>query len=86
MRIGDTNEKVARQLGDLFFSRENSSNGGKAVKTFRTKSYESKKGGVKQYLGNKCLYFQQLKQQSNTLVCRSNLRQQPPETPLTRYS
>jgi hypothetical protein len=56
------NEKAARQQGGLIFSRENSSNGGKAVKTFWTKSYEPKKGGVKQFLGNKCLYFQQLKQ------------------------
>jgi hypothetical protein len=41
------------------FSRENSSNGGlESVKTFWIKSYEPKKGGVKQFLGNKCLYFQ----------------------------
>jgi hypothetical protein len=32
------NEKAARQQGDLFFSRENSSNGGnKTVKTFLRK-------------------------------------------------
>jgi hypothetical protein len=53
------NEKATRQQGDLFFSRENSSNGGlDSVKTFCTKSYEPKKGGVKQFLGNKCLSFQ----------------------------
>jgi len=53
------NEKAARQRGDLLFSRENSSNGGlSSVKTFWTKSYEPKKRGVKQFLGNKCLYFQ----------------------------
>ena len=53
------NEKATRQQGGLFFSRENSSNGGlDSVKTFWTKSYEPKKGGVKQFLVNKCLYFQ----------------------------
>src|SRR5712691_1847056 len=29
-----------------------------SVKTFWTKSYEPKKGGVKQFLVNKCLWFQ----------------------------
>jgi hypothetical protein len=63
MRIGaidsEANEKATRQQGSLLFSRENSSNGGlNSVKTFWTKSYESKKQGVKQILGNKCLYFQ----------------------------
>jgi hypothetical protein len=52
------NEKAARQLGGLFFSRENSSNGGKAVKTFWRKSYEPKKRGVKHFLEIKVLYFQ----------------------------
>jgi hypothetical protein len=60
MRIVATaNEKATRQQGDLLFSRENSSNGGlNSVKTFWTKSYGPKKGGVKQFLGNKCLWFQ----------------------------
>jgi len=46
----EQNEKATRQLGGLLFSRENSSNGGKAVKTFCTKSYEPKKQGVKRIL------------------------------------
>jgi hypothetical protein len=56
--LREQNEKATRQQGGLFFSRENSSNGGKAVKTFWIKSYEPKKEGVKQFLGNKCLWFQ----------------------------
>jgi hypothetical protein len=53
--LASKNEKTTRQQGGLLFSRENSSNGGKAVKTFCTKSYGPKKGGVKLFLGNKCL-------------------------------
>jgi hypothetical protein len=41
------------------FTRENSSNGGKKSRqNFLAKSYGPKKGGVKQFLVNKCLYFQ----------------------------
>jgi hypothetical protein len=50
MPIGSTvNEKAARQLGDLLFSRENSSNGGLDFRQnfLVTKSYEPKKQGVK---------------------------------------
>jgi hypothetical protein len=51
------NEKAARQLGDLLFSRENSSNGGIDFRQnfLVTKSYEPKKQGVKRFLGNKCI-------------------------------
>jgi hypothetical protein len=52
------NEKATRQLGQPFLSRENSSNGDQNRQNFLAKSYESKKGGVKKYLGNKQLYFQ----------------------------
>jgi len=41
------------------FTRENSSNGGKKSRqNFLAKSYGPKKGGVKQFLLNKCLLFQ----------------------------
>jgi hypothetical protein len=60
-KVFAANEKAARQQGDLFFSRENSSNGGcKFRQNFLPKSYGPKKQGVKQFLSNKCLYFQQL--------------------------
>jgi hypothetical protein len=49
----DENEKATRQLGQPFLSRENSSNGDQSRQNFLAKSYESKKGGVKKYLGNK---------------------------------
>jgi hypothetical protein len=52
------NEKAARQLGQPFLSRENSSNGDQNRQNFLAKSYEPKKGSVKKYLGNKRLYFQ----------------------------
>jgi hypothetical protein len=52
------NEKAARQLGQPFLSRENSSNGDQNRQNFLAKSYEPKKGGVKKYLGNKHLHFQ----------------------------
>jgi hypothetical protein len=64
VRAGDArgitqNEKAARQQGDLFFSRENSSNRGfKIRRNFLPKSYGPKKEGVKQFLANKCLCFQ----------------------------
>jgi hypothetical protein len=47
------NEKAARQLGQPFLSRENSSNGDQNRQNFLAKSYEPKKGGVKKFLGNK---------------------------------
>jgi hypothetical protein len=49
------NEKAARQLGQPFLSRENSSNGDQNRQNFLAKSYEAKKGGVKKYLRNKQL-------------------------------
>jgi hypothetical protein len=55
------NEKAARQLGQPFLSRENSSNGDQNRQNFLAKSYEPKKGGVKKYLGNKHLHFQRLR-------------------------
>jgi hypothetical protein len=59
MELSPQNEKAARQQGDLFFSRENSSNRGFRIRrNFLTKSYGPKKGGVKQFLSNKCLCFQ----------------------------
>ena len=57
--IDEQNEKATRQQGSLSFSRENSSNGGKRFRqNFLGKSYEPKKEGVKQFLANKCVYFQ----------------------------
>jgi hypothetical protein len=41
-----------------FSFRENSSNGAKNRQNFLAKSYEPKKGGVKEFLGNKYLCFQ----------------------------
>jgi hypothetical protein len=53
------NEKAARQRGRPFLSRENSSNGGCFFRqNFLAKSYEPKKGGVKEFLGNKYLWIQ----------------------------
>jgi len=51
--------------GDLF-SRENSSNGVKNRQNFLAKSYESKKGGVKKFLGNKYVCFQSLTKEVNS--------------------
>jgi len=44
--------------GVAFSFRENSSNGAKIRQNFLAKSYEPKKGGVKEFLGNKYLCFQ----------------------------
>jgi hypothetical protein len=48
----DANEKATRQKA-ASSSRENSSNGEFDRQNFLAKSYEPKKGGVKQFLGNK---------------------------------
>ena len=57
-------ERVAKRKDRLaeaaFSSRENSSNGSEAVKTFLQKYYEGTGGSVKKFLEDKCLYFQQL--------------------------
>ncbi len=46
-------------MGGLFFKeRENSSNGVLNRQNFLAKSYEPKKQGVKEFLGNKWLLFQ----------------------------
>ena len=52
-------------MGGLFL-RENSSNGGEYRQNFLAKSYEPKKQGVKGFLDNKRLCFQQLKKLDNT--------------------
>jgi hypothetical protein len=49
----DPNEKATLAMWAAFSFRENSSNGAKIRQNFLAKSYESKKGGVKEFLGNK---------------------------------
>ena len=51
-------EKATRQLGGLFFQGRIVLTEGKVRQNFLAKSYEPKKGGVKGFLDNKCLYFQ----------------------------
>jgi hypothetical protein len=49
-------------------SRENSSNGVLNRQNFLAKSYEPKKQGVKEFLGNKRLCFQQFAESINRLA------------------
>src|ERR1700734_887572 len=78
------NEKATRQKA-AFSSRENSSNGGlESRQNFLPKSYEPKKGGVKRFLGNKCLYFQQLAKLMNIWGKCSKLRQKRLKNALSR--
>jgi len=55
-------ERTAKRKDRLaeaaFSSRENSSNGSEAVKTFLQKYYEGTGGSVKKFLEDKSLYFQ----------------------------
>jgi hypothetical protein len=53
-----TKQKGHPALGSLFLTRENSSNGVLNRQNFLAKSYESKKGSVKEFFGNKYLCFQ----------------------------
>jgi hypothetical protein len=70
--------------GGLFL-RENSSNGGLNRQNFLAKSYEPKKGGVKDFLGNNSFYYQQLTECVNSDIILRILRQKrsfianPPE-------
>ena len=52
-------EKAARQLGGLLFQGRIVLTEGKFRQNFLAKSYEPKKGGVKEFLDNKGLCFQQ---------------------------
>jgi hypothetical protein len=49
-----------------------------SVKTFWTKSYGPKKEGVKQFLVNKCLYFQLVTDSINMWEEWLKMRQKPP--------
>ncbi len=66
-------------------SRENSSNGGKVRQNFLEKSYESKNGGVKRFLLNKCLCFQSVTKSINTCAECTNLRQKGLENFVSQY-
>jgi len=58
-RTATTGRKRKDRLAEAAFSsRENSSNGSEAVKTFLGKSYEVTPAGVKKFLQDKCLYLQ----------------------------
>jgi hypothetical protein len=50
-------EKAARQLGGLFIQGRIVLTEGKVRQNFLAKSYEPKKGGVKEFFDNKCLCF-----------------------------
>jgi hypothetical protein len=64
---GDVQTKRPPGNWAAFSSRENSSNGGlKTRQNFLAKSYEPKNGGVKRFLRNKRLYFQQFTESVNT--------------------
>jgi len=52
-----SNAKAAQPWA-AFCSRENSSNGSEAVKTFLQKSYEPTRRGVKRFFPDKCHCFQ----------------------------
>ena len=58
-----------------FSSRENSSNGGKPVKTFLAKSYEPQKQGVKKFFDNKYICFQLVRKMINNQSKCLSLRQ-----------
>src|ERR1700732_3574263 len=71
-------------LGSLFLTRENSSNGVLNRQNLLAKSYESKKGSVKGFFGNKHLCFQWFIRQVNTDRDCRKLRLGSPASRLNR--